>query len=101
MAAVSGRRRWAAAVAVGVLTALLTPPVPVFADSVSDGQWYVGFLRLPQAHEITQGKGVVVGLIDTGVGQHPDLTGNVSPGADVLFGKDPDGRNDMQGHGTS
>ncbi|MFJ5926302.1 S8 family serine peptidase [Kitasatospora sp. NPDC092948] len=48
---------------------------------------------------ISQGEGVVVAVIDAGVGEHPDLVGQVLPGADFADGG-ADGRSDSDGHGT-
>jgi hypothetical protein len=42
----------------------LTQPVSA-ADQVSDGQWYHTFLNTKQAHQITQGEGITVAVIDT------------------------------------
>ncbi|MFC7482249.1 S8 family serine peptidase [Luedemannella flava] len=95
-------RNAAAGVVVGALAVLMATPTPAWADAVRDGQWYVDFLQLRQAHQITKGKGVIVAVVDTGVGQHPDLSGNVLPGQDMIGGfSAPDGRYDMDGHGTA
>lgn len=49
---------------------------------------------------MSQGDGVIVGVIDTGVNQdHQDLTGQVLAGAD-FSGGNTDGRVDSDGHGT-
>lgn len=94
-------RRWFVCAAVVALLMMVIPAPPAFAETVEEGQWYVEFLRLDDAHRITSGKGVIVGLIDTGVGQHPDLSGNVLPGKDLrTVSRDPDGRYDQAGHGT-
>lgn len=58
------------------------------------------------AHAVgAQGQGVVVAVVDGGVGPHPLLEGAVSPGLDVtgdaLPGYGGDGRIDLDGHGTA
>src|SRR5262249_40373784 len=68
----------------------------------SDEQWYLDFLDIPQAQAISQGEGVVVAVIDTGVdAQHPDLRGSVLAGTDLLNPPaSTDGKVDTDGHGT-
>jgi type VII secretion-associated serine protease mycosin len=52
-------------------------------------------------HANSQGEGVTVGLIDTGVdASHPDLAGSILPGVDLSASGAPDGRRDGDGHGT-
>jgi len=90
-----------AVLALGVVAAILLPTTPVHADAVRDAQWQLGFLHIDQAHQQTQGDGVVVGLVDTGVdGAHQDLTGSVLSGTD-LVNPGGDGRGDEDGHGTA
>jgi Subtilase family len=101
------RRRWNAGKAAVVLAAVAVVgwPAPAGADRIRDQQWHVGYLDLARAHELSQGEGITIAVIDTGVdGTHPDLEGNVLPGLDadaVVDGGEPgDGWNDPDGHGT-
>ncbi|MFF1902561.1 type VII secretion-associated serine protease mycosin [Kitasatospora sp. NPDC058218] len=72
------------------------------ADQIRDKQWA---LKLFEAEKkvwpVSQGEGVIVGLLDSGVNQdHQDLAGQVLAGAD-FSGANSDGRVDSDGHGTS
>lgn len=102
MAAVSRPvRRWLTATLVATLVGSATVTSPAgAADWVADGQWYVDFLKLHEAHKITKGAGITVAVLDSGVGQHPDLAGRVLPGVDFVE-EGGDGRKDLYGHGTA
>lgn len=92
-----GRRLMAATCA--CLATIVICPASAHADQHRDQQWYLKSLRVLEAHRITEGKGVTVAVIDSGVwAEHPDLAGAVLPGFNVL-GKG-DGREDLEGHGT-
>ncbi|RZU51266.1 type VII secretion-associated serine protease mycosin [Krasilnikovia cinnamomea] len=92
--------RLAAAVASGVLLALAGAP-PVLADSDREHQWHLRALHVAEAHKISQGEGVTVAVIDSGVqANHRDLTGNILPGVDFLDAKTK-GWVDTNGHGTA
>ncbi|MFF7592043.1 type VII secretion-associated serine protease mycosin [Kitasatospora purpeofusca] len=71
------------------------------ADSVRDSQWMLTEYRVETAlWSVSQGDGVTVAVIDSGVlKDHPDLTGQVLPGAD-FSGERTDGTVDANGHGT-
>ncbi len=87
---------------VGVaLLILATWPSPAFADSVRDDQWHLAFLGVSQARHYSDGAGVTVAVIDSGVNErHPDLTGNVLRGVDLSKGSGGNSWEDLDGHGT-
>jgi subtilisin family serine protease len=87
-------------------------------DPLSPLQWDMDMIHAPQAHAIATGKGVRVGIMDTGVdGSHPDIAPNFNaalsrnftvddPIIDGPCASDPDGsctdpaNVDENGHGT-
>jgi type VII secretion-associated serine protease mycosin len=72
----------AAAVTLGALTVL--PAAPAAADSVRDQQtWVLNMLDVPGAWQVSEGSGVTVAVIDSGVDADvSDLTGSVITGPD-------------------
>ncbi|NUR72270.1 MAG: type VII secretion-associated serine protease mycosin [Hamadaea sp.] len=83
-------------------TAVLAPSAPAAAHgpNIRAQQWHLGFLKIAEAQQISQGEGITVAVIDTGVADHPDLSGNVLTGVDVIAGGTGNGRADDDGHGT-
>src|SRR5690349_10824483 len=85
----------------GVIAALslAAPATSARADSIRNKQWHLDFLNVAQAHRLATGKGVTVAVIDSGVSNHPDLSGSVINGVDFVK-KGQNGRTDNTGHGT-
>jgi type VII secretion-associated serine protease mycosin len=73
------------------------------ADSARSQEWILRALGVAQAQHLSEGKGVTVAVIDTGVAANQvDLRGNVLPGVDLTSGAPtPSGNIDTDGHGTS
>jgi type VII secretion-associated serine protease mycosin len=83
------------------MAAALLPPAPAHADWVRNEQYQLRALDAAGAWKYSTGEGVTVAVIDSGVDStHPDLAGQVLPGADFVD-QESDGRRDLVGHGTT
>lgn len=95
-------RKIVSAVLVAILVALV--PHAVSADPVRDRQYWLSDYGFTKAWELSQGEGIKVAVIDTGIdGSHPSLEGAVVGGTDVsglgsTDGLTPVGQNSY--HGT-
>ena len=98
------RRRLSAAVALGILASLLVV-APASADQVRDQEYWLDDYGIRAAWNTTQGAGVTIAIIDTGVdGSVPELAGAVVGGADfsglgAANGQQPVGSEGSE-HGT-
>ncbi|HTZ29748.1 MAG TPA: S8 family serine peptidase [Streptosporangiaceae bacterium] len=72
------------------------------ADQVRQGEWWLGALHVTQAQQATQGAGVTIALLDTGVDPaQPDLAGSVIPGPDFTNSGEKLGTQFYGIHGTA
>ncbi|MBO0772542.1 MAG: S8 family serine peptidase, partial [Actinobacteria bacterium] len=87
--------------ATGFALALLSA-VPASADHVRDQQsWVLSMIGAPDAWAQTQGQGVTVAVIDSGVNPHvSDLAGSVTTGPDLTGVHTPPSNPDWGTHGT-
>ncbi|WP_329428482.1 S8 family serine peptidase [Streptosporangium sp. NBC_01495] len=88
--------------AVLAVPAVLAPVPAARADDVRDSQREVlRTLDLPAAWRISEGRGVTVAVLDSGVDRdHRDLTGSVIEGKDFTVGANPPGVSPLRLHGT-
>lgn len=92
--------RWLGGLA-AALVLVLASPNGAWAASPREMQWYLDALHVPAAQQISNGQGVVVGVVDSGVDAgNPDLAGRLLPGKSVDFNR-PDAGTDTDGHGTA
>jgi subtilisin family serine protease len=101
----SRRPRWAgmlAFTAVAALTLLAVGVGPARADGVRNAQsWVLSAIGAPAAWQTTQGQGVTVAVIDSGVNpQVSDLTGSVTTGPDYTGVSTPSSDAEWGVHGT-
>ncbi|MDN3480809.1 S8 family serine peptidase [Arthrobacter sp. APC 3897] len=87
-----------------LLVLTLLPAAPAAADDWRDKQYWLSDYGFDKAWAVSQGEGVKVAVIDTGIDPaHPDLVGAVTGGTDVSGAGSPDGSSGLganPSHGT-
>jgi len=79
---------------------LVAPDEFIPNDSKYTSEWHLPIIQAPEAWALSQGDGVVVAVLDTGVyGAHPDLSSKMLDGWNVVS-NDTD-TSDIMGHGTA
>ena len=79
----------------------LPPADPPDPESPNPLQWGVYASHFPDVWSVTQGQGVRIGIVDSGVqADHEDLAGQVVAGKDFVTPGVTDGTSDFYGHGT-
>jgi subtilisin family serine protease len=96
-------RTFAVVVAVAVLFVFAVPAGAAPSDPHFNRQWGLVNIQAEQAWSTADGTGALIAVVDTGVDLgHPDLASKLVTltGADFSDGRDTDGAQDENGHGT-
>ena len=81
----------------GVITILDETASPWYEDD----KWDLALIQADAAFEQNYtGRGLRIGILDSGINPHADLTGNLLPGHNYLEDADTDNTIDAYGHGT-
>ncbi|WP_330330695.1 type VII secretion-associated serine protease mycosin [Streptomyces sp. NBC_00536] len=64
-------------------------------------QWHLDSMKADEMWKSSTGKGITVAVIDSGVGDVPELAGQVLPGVNYARLSKGDERDDYNGHGTT
>ena len=80
----------------------IAPPVHAAADPLLAQQWGLFAIGADRVWTTTTGQDVIVAVVDSGSGPHPDLAENLLPGRSIIGTvESQDGRDiDASGHGT-
>jgi type VII secretion-associated serine protease mycosin len=80
----------------------LLPSTVAYADGIRAQEWALAAMHTEEAWRTTQGKGITVAVLDTGVEEdHPDLVGNILPGKDMIGFGAQRGDRPWARHGTA
>ena len=94
------KRTFVSVVSAALLATALGPAWAA-GDPFRSRQWGLSKIRADQAWAVSQGAGVVVAVVDTGIDlDHPDLKSKIVAGYSCLDGACKAGGDDDHGHGT-
>ena len=78
----------------------LVSPNFVANDPYAGSEWHLNKVNAPAAWDVTQGGGIVIAILDSGVdGTHPDLAAQMVPGFNFMDNNTNTA--DVNGHGTA
>lgn len=95
------RRALVATSVIAIAATIGIPGHPALADSFRNDQWYLKALNVARAQTASNGSGVTVAIIDSGIYPHPDLRQNLLKGKNFTSEGGNDGLTDKSGHGTN
>jgi type VII secretion-associated serine protease mycosin len=100
--AATGRRTAALLLAAFLVCVPFSSPAHAAGEDIQARQWGLEAINVREAWQTTRGEGVTVAVLDTGVDRdHPDLTGSVRQGEDLVgFGAER-GDSAWARHGTA
>jgi type VII secretion-associated serine protease mycosin len=80
----------------------IAPPVHAAADPLLAQQWGIYAIGADRVWTTTTGQGVIVAVVDSGSGPHPDLTDKLLPGRSFFNSTENQDGNDIDtsGHGS-
>ena len=92
----------ATALAAILLTIIAAPARATTNDPLADQQWGLTAIGAQQVWGISTGVGVLVAVLDSGTGPHPDLDANLNPGTAISNLNEAPGAADVSvaSHGT-
>ncbi|NDC45551.1 MAG: hypothetical protein EBZ55_05620, partial [Actinobacteria bacterium] len=81
---------------------VVAPASAATNDTYNSQQWGLSSTGAMAVWSTTRGAGVIVAIVDSGTGPHPDLDANIDPGVAISGGVEQTDATDVdnEGHGT-